>query len=71
MGKFSNGIFGNFYGKIGNVVGSSWRGIDYLKSLPKINKNRVPTQAQLEQQVRFALMTAFMNPLRPLTTVGY
>ncbi|WP_207420215.1 DUF6266 family protein [Desertivirga brevis] len=71
MGKFSNGIFGNFYGKIGNVVGSSWRGIDYLKSLPKINKNRVPTQAQVEQQHRFALMTDFLAPLRPLLDVGY
>ncbi|WP_207532964.1 DUF6266 family protein [Desertivirga arenae] len=71
MGKFSNGIFGNFYGKIGNVVGSSWRGIDYLKSLPKINKNRIPSQLQIEQQQRFSLMTAFMNLLRPLLSAGY
>src|SRR5688572_9457477 len=71
MGKFSNGIFGNFYGKIGNVVGSSWRGIDYLRSLPKLNKNRQPSEKQLEQQARFALMTGFLNPLRDVLDIGY
>lgn len=71
MGKFSQGIFGNFYGKIGQVVGSTWRGIDYMRSMPRVNKNRVPTGPQLEQQARFALMTAFLNPLRDVLDVGY
>lgn len=71
MGKFSNGIFGNFYGKIGNVVGSSWRGIDYLRSLPKFDKNRQPSAKQLEQQARFALMTGFLNPIRDVLDIGY
>ena len=71
MGKFSNGIFGNFYGKIGNVVGSSWRGIDYLRSLPKFRKDRVPTQGQVEQQMKFALMTGFLSLIRPVLEIGY
>lgn len=71
MGKFSKGMFGNFYGKIGQLVGSSWRGIDYLRSLPRINKNRQPTAAQLEQQMRFSMMTAFLNPIRDLFDIGY
>lgn len=71
MAKFSNGIFGNFYGKIGNVVGSNWRGIDYLRSLPKVNKNRVPSQAQMEQQAKFALITAFLASVRPVIDFGY
>jgi len=71
MGKFSNGIWGNFYGKIGNVIGSQWRGIDYLRSLPRINKNRVPSQAQIEQQARFALMTGFLNLIRPVLEIGF
>lgn len=71
MGKFSKGIFGNFYGKIGQVVGSSWRGIDYMKSLPRINKNRQPTPGQLEQQAKFGMMTAFLNPLRDVLDIGF
>ncbi|WP_207423873.1 DUF6266 family protein [Desertivirga brevis] len=71
MGKFSNGIFGNFYGKVGNVVGSNWRGVDYLRSLPRMTKNRVATQGQLEQQAKFGLITAFLSSLRPFIEVGY
>ena len=71
MGKFSEGIFGNFYGKVGRVVGSSWRGIDYLRSMPKANKNRQLSAKQLEQQARFALMTGFLNPLRDVLDIGY
>jgi len=71
MGKFSKGIFGNFSGKVGHVVGSSWRGIDYLRSLPKVKKNRQASEAQLEQQARFALMTGFLNPLRDVLAIGY
>jgi hypothetical protein len=71
MGKFSKGIFGNFSGKIGQVVGSSWRGTDYLKSLPRINKNRQPSPAQLEQQAKFAMVTAFLGPIREVLNIGF
>lgn len=34
MGTIKQGILGGFSGKVGNVVGASWKGIDYIRSLP-------------------------------------
>jgi len=34
MGKIKQGILGGFSGKVANVVGSSWKGIAVIKSLP-------------------------------------
>jgi hypothetical protein len=34
MGKISKGILGGFSGKIGNVVGATWKGIDYMRIMP-------------------------------------
>jgi len=35
MGSYSKGANGIFSGKVGSIIGSSWRSIDYLKGLPK------------------------------------
>ncbi len=32
MGTISKGILGGFSGKVGTVVGGSWKGIDYMRS---------------------------------------
>ena len=40
MGKFSRGILRNLSGKIDQIVGSAWRGIDYMRGMPRIRKNR-------------------------------
>ena len=34
MGVIKRGILGGFAGRVANVVGSSWKGIAYMKSLP-------------------------------------
>ena len=49
MGRLSRSPNGPFSGKAGSVIGSSWRGIYYIKGLQKtITKARSPLQ--LEQQ---------------------
>lgn len=35
MGTIRQGANGSFRGKAGSVIGSSWKGIDYIKGLPK------------------------------------
>ena len=30
MGKISQGVLGGFSGKVGNVVGGTWKGIGYM-----------------------------------------
>lgn len=39
MGTIKKGILGGFSGKVGTVVGSSWKGIAYMRSLPQNMKN--------------------------------
>lgn len=71
MGKFEKGILGGFTGKVGTVVGSTWRGINVMRSLPSISKNRQFSGGQLEQQARFSLITAFLSPMRPFLEIGF
>ena len=70
MGKYSNGILGNFRGKVGAVIGSRWRGIHYMrgKSGPRTSGF---TDKQLEQQTRFGMAIRFMQPLHPVLKIGY
>jgi hypothetical protein len=40
MGKLINGIYGPIQGKVGPIVGSSWKGISYIKAKPKFRTKR-------------------------------
>jgi len=70
MGKINNGILGGFSGKVGTVVGASWRGIDTLRGIPKARTTE-PSPAELAQQVKFSLVSSFMNPMRELLETGF
>ena len=69
MAKHS-GIIKELSGKVHNVVGSSWNGIDYVRGISNIKRKRTATAAQEEQRAKFALATSFFrefNQLVPLT----
>ena len=65
MGTYNKGILGAFSGKVGPVVGASWRGKDVLRSLPK-RANRIPTPQQEMQRVKFSLVSGFLTPFYPV-----
>lgn len=69
MAKFLNGAIGTFSGKVGSIIGSSWRSIHYMRGLPK-KRTKPFTEAQLAQQQRFALMGSFLLPLKGLFEIG-
>lgn len=68
MARQSKGILNEFSGKIGTVVGSSWNGIQYIRSLPARSKKQQPSILQLERQARFALGMRFIQSMGELTT---
>jgi hypothetical protein len=70
MGRISKGILGGFSGTVGTVVGGNWRGIDYMRSQPK-RRNFSSSRKQLEQQLRFGLMTKFQQPVNSLLNVSF
>ncbi len=65
MGTIKQGVNGGFSGKAGSVIGSSWKGIDYIKGRPKIS-SKPPTLRQLEQQAKFSLGVKFLKPIKDL-----
>jgi len=70
MGTIRKGILGGFSGKVGTVVGASWRGISYMRSLPQ--KVRNPrTQGQRSQRTKFALALSLLKPMTPLLRTGW
>jgi Family of unknown function (DUF6266) len=70
MATFEKGILGGFSGKIGTVVGGNWKGIDYMRS--KANKRTfIPSQKQLEQQLKFAVVMRFLQPISALLEVSF
>ena|ERR1700712_2332890 len=70
MATIKKGILGPFSGKIGNVVGSSWKGLDVIRTIPKKKKYRF-SKLQILQQANFILMTRFLRPLTDLLNITY
>jgi len=67
MGTYNKGILGAFSGKVGPVVGASWRGKDVMRSLPR-KTTRVATQTQMVQREKFTTITEFLTPLNPIVS---
>lgn len=63
MGKIRTGILGGFQGKVGTVIGSSWRGESIMRALPKGTAKK-PTELQMLQRLKFKAVSEFLNPLR-------
>jgi len=70
MGKFLKGINGAFSGKVGSNIGSRWRSVDYMRSLPRPS-NKPATVGQLAQRAKFGLAVAFLSPIKDLLNIGY
>ena len=62
MGKIKQGILGGFSGKVANVVGSSWKGIAVMKSLP-LSVANPRTAAQIAQRTKFSYVTLFASSI--------
>jgi len=70
MGKLDNGILGGFAGKVGNVVGGTWKGISYMRAKNN-NNNRKSSEKQIQQQAKFGFAMRFMQPLYPVLKLGF
>lgn len=62
MGTIKKGILGGFSGKVGTVVGGSWKGISYMRSLPQKVKNP-RTEGQVSQRTKFAITMHYLKPM--------
>lgn len=70
MATYKKGITGPFSGKIGPVVGSTWNGIDYMRSLPRKSK-KAPSIEQKAQRLKLSMAIGFLSPISSVVTVGF
>ena len=70
MATIKKGILGGFSGTVGTVVGSTWRGMDVIRSKPKASGSN-PTALQLLQRQKFAMAIRFQNSLRTMQSRLY
>lgn len=70
MGKISQGILGGLSGKVGNVIGGSWKGIDYLRIKPSSVANP-RTEGQVNQRNKFTVTLEFLQAVKPFIKQGY
>lgn len=69
MAVVKNGILGSYQGKIGPTVGSSWRGIPYIKSAPV--RKKAPSQKELENRYIFKFTQEWITPIKDFLRQGF
>ena len=68
MAIINAGILGSVSGTIGNVVGSSRNGVNYIRI--KSTKVRNPqTEGQMVQRAKFGMVQQFLSPLTEVVKV--
>lgn len=70
MGKISQGILGGLSGKVGNIIGGSWKGIDYIRIKPSSVANP-RTVGQVNQRTKFSSVLEFLQPNKEFLRIGY
>jgi hypothetical protein len=70
MGTIKQGILGGFSGKVGTVIGGSWKGISYMRGQAQNIKNP-RTDGQMSQRTKFALELGFLKPMTNLVRTGF
>jgi hypothetical protein len=70
MAKLSQGINGPFSGKVGAVVGYTWKGIPVMRGRPS-PRTKPFTPKELNHQAKFRLMNKFLRPANNLLNVTF
>jgi hypothetical protein len=70
MGVIKRGILGGVSGKIGTVIGGTWKGIDYLRARPNSVANP-NSEKQQNQRSKFSTVLNFLKPLTKFLSVGF
>lgn len=70
MATIKKGILGGVSGKVGNVVGGTWKGIDYLRTMADV-VNNPNTELQATQRSKFAAVAKFLQPITEVIRIGF
>ncbi|WP_069661054.1 DUF6266 family protein [Arcticibacter eurypsychrophilus] len=70
MAHYENGINGSFHGKVGPTVGCTWKGVDYIRAVPKRSK-KTPSAKQAATRLTFKFLHEWLAPLKEVITIGF
>jgi len=70
MGTIKKGILGGFSGKVGTVVGGSWKGIAYMRGQAQSIKNP-RTERQVAQRNKLKFIVKALKPFENIINLGF
>lgn len=70
MARINQGILGGLSGKVGNVVGGTWKGISYLRTLPA-SVNDAKSVKQLSTRMKLQLVVQFLQSCTEFIRIGF
>ena len=70
MGKIPQGILGSLSGKVGSIIGGSWKGIDYIRIKPASVANP-RTEGQVNQRNKFTITLEYLQATKDFIKIGY
>jgi hypothetical protein len=65
MAILTHGPLGTFSGRIGNIVGSTWKGKQVIRQIQTTRRTNF-SELQIQQQIRFSLIMKLLQPLAAL-----
>jgi hypothetical protein len=71
MAKCIPSVLGQFSGRLGSIVYSSWKGIRYVKSLPRKTKKRDVSPKVEIQRAKFKLAASFVKAIASLVAITF
>lgn len=70
MAKLKFGILGPISGKLGPVIGGTWKGISYIREASE-KRNLPRTPAQLANEAKFKYVNDSLVPFHPFLSIGF
>lgn len=70
MAKYSRATFGIISGTVNNAVGTSWRGVNYLRNIAK-KSSKGPSIAQLSVQAKLVLAATYLARIKTVLNLGF
>jgi hypothetical protein len=70
MARMQQGILGGLSGKVGNVVGGTWKGISYLRSLPASVKDAKSIKQRIAR-MKMHLVVQFLQTCTDFIRIGF
>ncbi len=72
MAKNLKGILSAISGRLGPIVGGTWKGIPYLRMTPKSNgQPKKQSSKQMAHRAKFVYLTKWLKPFHAYVTLGF